>query len=187
MKPKWSNHLFYNPLVTSSILMNLTKLLRSNRTMNCMKMDTIKGQVGKTEALCVVLRKSQVLGSTFFWIKTASEAGCPWTLNLGPISFTAYAGFFWKEPFLALRRKAIGAKGPEQSRLPWKHFHSPNSDFLRKVSEITYKHQHFSHALTWKGQGSFLKRASSWSPSLGLQDIGWHKWSREIKIKGASP
>lgn len=31
-----------------------------------MKMDTIKGQVCKTEALCVILRKFQVLGSTFF-------------------------------------------------------------------------------------------------------------------------
>lgn len=51
-------------MVTSLILMNLTELSRSNRTMNCMKIDTIKGQVRKL-SLCVILRKFQGPRSTF--------------------------------------------------------------------------------------------------------------------------
>lgn len=35
--------------------------------------------------------------------------------------------------------------------------------FTSKVSEITCKHQHFSHVLKWKGQGNFLERTSNWS------------------------
>lgn len=119
----------------------------------------------------MILKKFHVVESTSFETEAASEADCLWTPDLrslsGSCSFVCFSERNYHQLSEGALQYAMDAKVPGEGRLPWKHFCYPNSHsyFLHQQNFWDQKHQHFSDALTWKGQGLFLERTSPWTPS----------------------
>lgn len=135
LKGPWAQGWCVTAFVTPSVLMTLTKLLRSSRIMNHIEIDTVNTQVPKSEALSG-LKEIPCSGIHFLLNWNCFRSRLFWT-QLRTYLFQCIFRIFLKGTILAPQKgtcdSAIDVKGPEGCLLG-KRFHSPNSpsDFLHQ-------------------------------------------------------